>query len=1459
MNALSFDRRFKPFKYFVPNCTSGALLAFMLMLTGMATFAQSTVTTITDNNNGKGGYKNGNTFTAARFKNPLGIALDPAGTTLFMADNANNAIRMITAVGNKSTSLTYSVYTNKDGINHPVAIAIDVNTNIYVLNQGNGKNGTLLQFDGYYLFNYQIKYQRHMFATNLINATSITLDSLENMYVTVQSNKVIRITQSGVISTIGVITNSKTSLRGIVYMPDGKLYITDAGNNGIWKMDPITGNASHYTGFNGAGDLLGPTNTAQFNRPENIAKAGDGALIVADFNNAKVKVISTNQITSLLYGVAPKYWTKPYAGWRDGTVNPGETIVTVQARQPYGLAVGSDASVYVTETYYSLLRVATGTGLTPPPPLPPLPPTITSVVTNFGQITLTWTTSTGATNYNVKRSLVSGGPYTTITSTTSTSFTDTNVAVGVVYYYVVSASNAGGEGLNSGEVGATPRPLPPPTITGVVTNLGQVVLTWSTVTTATNYNVKRSDISGGSYSLIGSTTNTTYTDTNVTDGQTRYYVVSAVNGSGESANSTEVGATPQFPPAPVFLTTTTNFTQIGLTWSTVPGAIAYNLKRSTDTNNSFATIATVSSTSYIDTNVVNGVTYYYVVSAINPGGESTNSLAISVTQPLAPVPSPQIGYVTFPPPFFTSVFNAGTPSGLTFNNDTPIVIIGANGSQTYYTYADTNNVANVPDPTSSIAAAPVGYTNGLIDISSLTVAHPLPNLAIKAIGEQFNHSNSAIVSALFQFVTANPQITGTNIYNFTISDITTNAQLFYTVDGTDPTSSSLNLTGIAAITNNVWFVNCNASILTNVLFKVVAIRNNYQASAIVSNLFLKSESPANSMDFGFASGPGSSQFVASPGQSFVLPVALSLLPNAPPIYGLQFNLTVTNTVGTNPVALGAVTFDSMIGEPDLANDGYYPPIPPYYFISSTHPNNDPNAVLFPDGGWYQGLTFNNTNNENLLGIGWLEIYGRTNLYNTLSQNLLTYPLIFGTEPYPTTSQVVVGGYSFGIPTNANPGDTYQVQIGRPSATTFPKVGYGLPVFIDAPADTNLVGPGSLNAIKNVTIGYYKYLVGDVYPANWFNAGDFGQSNLVNIDVIRVFDFAAYHLPPYNIGTPPIKSDLYDALDSCGNIGVLDTVNGYYTNTSVYPYPVVLLQTNFTAVYDTNNVLLSQTATTGTYTNIIYITTYLTVVPYYITNIYQATPPASATTNVVQTSYGAIITPPINNLFSGNDTNINQIAFGDGVLDVCDVYVTFRRSLDSTLTWYERFWTNGVRVADTGIPNHAAHVVTKSANAKVVQPLVQSHLASAPPLVIFSAGNVQGTAGQTVQVPISATISGIYPLRLLMLNLSVESLTNAPLLTASVQFTQSASALGNPYTTDSTGNGNYSAVWLNDANTGATGAGLTGTVTIGNLAVTIPANAPRGATYGVNFDHASASPNGLASFPNQTVTGYITVK
>jgi hypothetical protein len=77
---------------------------------------------------------------------------------------------------------------------------------------------------------------------------------------------------------------------------------------------------------------------------------------------------------------------------------------------------------------------------------------------------------------------------------------------------------------------------------------GQVSLSWNAVPNASGYNVKRSNTSGGGYAILaGGATGTNFTDLAVSNNTTYYYVVSAVNGGSESANSLEVSASPQWP------------------------------------------------------------------------------------------------------------------------------------------------------------------------------------------------------------------------------------------------------------------------------------------------------------------------------------------------------------------------------------------------------------------------------------------------------------------------------------------------------------------------------------------------------------------------------------------------------------------------------------------------------------------------------------------------------------------------------------------------------------------------------------------------------------------------------------------------------------------------------------------------------------------------------------------------
>lgn len=414
------------------------------------------------------------------------------------------------------------------------------------------------------------------------------------------------------------------------------------------------------------------------------------------------------------------------------------------------------------------------------PPATPLNLVATAVASN--EVCLTWSSVTNASGYNLRRSTVSGSGYLLISSNISaTAYYDTTASANTTYYYVASAINGGGESTNSTQASVTTSasavPATPAGLTATETTT-QIALNWSGVIGATSYNVKRSTTSGGPYTNIATGVIATFTDTNVVPGTNYFYVISAVNGAGESANSSQVvgvllnkltgtiigtsgsfgslgntrtnafdgnlnsyfdgpdasgdwcgldfgagvsnviGAIQYCPRAsfasrmvggvfqgandPTFTSPTTLFTvaatpayanmtlqvvgvtdafryvryvspnngwcnvaeiefdgnavvfspsapanlaagggtaQVAANWSSVSGAFGYNLKRSGVSGGPYATIATaITATNYLDGNVTNGVAYYYVVSAVNAGGESSNSVQ-AVGRPVSTAPA----------------------------------------------------------------------------------------------------------------------------------------------------------------------------------------------------------------------------------------------------------------------------------------------------------------------------------------------------------------------------------------------------------------------------------------------------------------------------------------------------------------------------------------------------------------------------------------------------------------------------------------------------------------------------------------------------------------------------------------------------------------------------------------------------------------------------------------------------
>src|SRR5262249_61603071 len=98
----------------------------------------------------------------------------------------------------------------------------------------------------------------------------------------------------------------------------------------------------------------------------------------------------------------------------------------------------------------------------------------------------------------------------------------------------------------------------------------------------------------------------------------------AVVANGNPSAATNFTYTP--PPVPTGLTALSGSnTFVKLNWNASAGATAYNVKRSSTVGGYFATIATVTGLSYTNTGLVNGLAYYYKVSAIGSGGPGSHS------------------------------------------------------------------------------------------------------------------------------------------------------------------------------------------------------------------------------------------------------------------------------------------------------------------------------------------------------------------------------------------------------------------------------------------------------------------------------------------------------------------------------------------------------------------------------------------------------------------------------------------------------------------------------------------------------------------------------------------------------------------------------------------------------------------------------------------------------------------
>jgi len=260
-----------------------------------------------------------------------------------------------------------------------------------------------------------------------------------------------------------------------------------------------------------------------------------------------------------------------------------------------------------------------------------------------------------------------------------------------IHYYIVTAINAGGESLPSAEIQVMPQVDIPgaPTQVSAVPQAGQVTVHWQSEATVPNYNLYWwtedddivANIPDAHIKRVIPNVAPGHTVTGLQNGIAYHFNVAALNVAGESVFSNEVIATPQVPPptqAPAALSAVSSESKVELYWDAVPEASTYKLYWSTTAdinpnNSAFFTAGEDEeiASGFQHTGLANGQTYYYAVSAVNPGGEGPMSAVVSAT--------PQVPAPTEPPPNFTVTANDGE---VTINWDTTTQV----GVDAYHVY-----------------------------------------------------------------------------------------------------------------------------------------------------------------------------------------------------------------------------------------------------------------------------------------------------------------------------------------------------------------------------------------------------------------------------------------------------------------------------------------------------------------------------------------------------------------------------------------------------------------------------------------------------------------------------------------------------------------------------------------------------------------------------------------------------
>ena len=418
------------------------------------------------------------------------------------------------------------------------------------------------------------------------NALNLKVTSAINGTASLQWSKIPSASQynvytymNGVITYVGATTGNTYTVTGL----------TNNVRYGFLVRYYINGNLSSYT----ANDVVYATPT--YSPKPVITKVTPGS------GQAYLTWTAVSGATN--YAV----YTKNNNQWvlRGYTTATSMTVTGLTGGLKYGFAVKALVNGVWSSVSSSDIVYATPTAANKPK--------ITKATPDNGQVTLSWSGVSGATNYAVYS--VINGQWQNHGYTRNGYMTVTGLANGIRYGFAVKAyvNGAWTSVTSSDIVYATPAASTKPKITKASPDNGQVTLTWTSVNGATRYAVY--SVINGQWTNRGSTTATSMRVKNLVNGTKYGFAVKAyVNGAWSAVTSSDiVYATPTAPSSPKITSATAGVESVSLKWTAVTGASRYAIY--TYINGSMNQVATVTGTSYNVQGLVGGIRYGFLVRA----------------------------------------------------------------------------------------------------------------------------------------------------------------------------------------------------------------------------------------------------------------------------------------------------------------------------------------------------------------------------------------------------------------------------------------------------------------------------------------------------------------------------------------------------------------------------------------------------------------------------------------------------------------------------------------------------------------------------------------------------------------------------------------------------------------------------------------------------------------------------